>query len=355
MNDTTSGCESGKVGRRMDGVQLNSPVQTQGIKEKRGISGSTVKIVAIVSMLIDHFGAAVISRQLMAEGLGEIMGSGEMYAIMDWLTEHATLYYSYSAIRMIGRIGFPIFCFLLVEGYRNTRNVKRYAMRLALFALISEVPFDLAFTGKYFELGYQNVYFTLFLGLFTLCVYDFFARYRQVVPESPIWMLPTVLGVLFPASYGANCLSTTITLNAEGLTLVFVILCLIVVGGLVLYGRKRGMKRVQIVCADMTVLTMVMYLADFMKTDYAGLGVLTITMMYIFRKSKVKSMAAGCAALTVMSISEATAFLSLIPISLYNGKRGLKMKYFFYAFYPVHLLLLYLLAIAMGLGSEVIF
>ena len=60
---------------------------------------------------------------------------------------------------------------------------------------------------------------------------------------------------------------------------------------------------------------------------------------------------AGCAVLTIMSIAEITSFFALIPIALYNGKRGLKMKYFFYVFYPAHLLLLYLIALLLGLGT----
>ena len=61
-------------------------------------------------------------------------------------------------------------------------------------------------------------------------------------------------------------------------------------------------------------------------------------------------MLAGCIVLTLMSFSEITAFLALIPVALYNGRRGLKMKYFFYAFYPVHLLLIWLAALMMGTG-----
>ena len=98
------------------------PVTTQ----KRGISGSTLKIIAIITMLIDHIGAVVIAPVM-------IQRSGNLYMEDD-------LYGIYSLLRTIGRIAFPIFCFLLVEGFVHTRNVKRYAIRLGLFAIISEIP-----------------------------------------------------------------------------------------------------------------------------------------------------------------------------------------------------------------------
>ncbi|MCR4907493.1 MAG: conjugal transfer protein TraX [Lachnospiraceae bacterium] len=95
----------------------------------------TLKLIACVSMLIDH--------------IGDILFPGERY------------------LRHIGRLAFPIYAFLLTEGFFHSRNLKRYAMRLFGFALISELPFDLAFYGE-LSFKHQNVYFTLFLGLVLL-------------------------------------------------------------------------------------------------------------------------------------------------------------------------------------------
>lgn len=337
-------------------MQLNVQGEIPEAAEKKGISGSTIKIIAVAAMLIDHIGAAIMARQLMAEGLGSIFTSNDVTKVMAWLMDHALLYYGYIGIRAIGRLGFPIFCFLLVEGFQKTKNVRKYVLRMGLFALISEIPFNLAFTGRVMEFGYQNVYFTLFLGLFTLCAYEFLARYRQTGPESRWWMLSVVLGTLFTAMYGTMYVKRLIGLSTtESLLASLGVFCVIVAVCLMLYGRKRGRKRLQVASADMTVLVLAMYLADFLNTDYAGMGVLTITAMYIFRKRKVLSVTAGCVVLSIMSISEIPAFLTLIPIALYNGKRGLKMKYFFYAFYPVHLFLLYLVAVLLGLGDVAIF
>ena len=107
---------------------------------QKGLSGSTLKLIAIITMLIDHIGAAVIARLLIA-GQGSEM-----------------LYKIYYAMRAVGRVAFPIFCFLLVEGFFYTGSRKKYALRLFGFALLSEIPFDLAFSGKILEFGYQNVF-----------------------------------------------------------------------------------------------------------------------------------------------------------------------------------------------------
>jgi hypothetical protein len=92
-----------------------------------------------------------------------------------------------------------------------------------------------------------------------------------------------------------------------------------------------------------------MYLADILMTDYSGFGVLTIAVIYGLRKSHFKAMLGGCVTLTLMSIGEFTCFIDLLLISHYNGKRGLNLKYIFYAFYPVHLFLLYLVCYFMKL------
>ena len=140
----------------MEGVQ--SGMQTggdgAGSAGRPGFSGSTIKIIAVAAMLIDHAAATVLARYL----IGGIREAADTGTTQNWLAENAMWYDIYDVMRGIGRLGFPIFCFLLVEGYQRTRDVKKYALRLGLFALISDVPFDLAICGTPFHMGYQNVY-----------------------------------------------------------------------------------------------------------------------------------------------------------------------------------------------------
>ena len=135
-----------------------------GTADKKGISGSTVKIIAVIAMLIDHTAAVVMIRQIMARGFQEAAVGGQS-RLFDWLMENGVLFYGYQIMRMIGRLGFPIFCFLLVEGFQRTRDVKKYALRLGLFALISELPFDLAVTGRLWYGGGPKGFFFFFFGV----------------------------------------------------------------------------------------------------------------------------------------------------------------------------------------------
>ena len=334
----------------MDSTQLNMGAQMPAAAPARqkGISGSTIKIIAVAAMLIDHIAAAVLMRQIVANGYMDVAASGNMADMMQWLMANGALFYIYEAMRMIGRLGFPIFCFLLVEGFQRTRNVKKYALRLAAFALISEIPFDLAFKGEIFYMGYQNVYFTLLFGLLALCCIDYVDKHELPKAAKIIFR---VTGVAAPGMYMMALTYGMLKNESAALLFTGVIGALVAGVALLIFRKVRGGQRTQLFCAELTVLVFWMCVAEAFMTDYSGMGVLTIGVMYFYRKRKVISALAGCIVLTIMSVSEITAFFTLIPIALYNGSRGLKMKYFFYAFYPVHLALLYFIAVWLGLGQ----
>ncbi|MBR5485803.1 MAG: hypothetical protein IKV41_04770 [Oscillospiraceae bacterium] len=109
-------------------------------------------------MLLDHIAVIIIFS---------LLGSSP------WLLPVFTL------LRTVGRLSFPIFCFLLSEGFRHTKSRKRYFLRLACFAVISEIPFNLAYAGTVYCSDKQNIFFTLAAALVTLCAFE---RFKNSLP-----------------------------------------------------------------------------------------------------------------------------------------------------------------------------
>lgn len=111
-------------------------------------SSAGLKRIAMVTMAIDHAALILLGR------------TG--YAEMPLWRE------TYIAMRLIGRVAFPLFAFLLVEGFLYTRDWRRYALRLLLLAVISEIPYDLMVDGSLFYPETQNTVWVLLLGLLTM-------------------------------------------------------------------------------------------------------------------------------------------------------------------------------------------
>ena len=211
------------------------------------MSAFTLKMIALVTMVIDHIGAVFFPE-------------------LPWL-------------RYIGRLSMPIYAFLLAEGYRKTRSFGRYALRLALFAVLSEVPYDLLFQGKVLEFSRQNILFTLLTALLVLRLLDLSAKKRNIFLFIGALLLAAVPYFL-QFSYGMYG--------------VLAVLCFF------LFQKYRGIDAIAF-----SALTYGRYLYD-------------------------------------GNFTQVYAVAASIPILLYNGKRGaLSLKYFFYTIYPAHLLLLY--------------
>ncbi len=122
---------------------------TKPVKSAGKIPGSTLKIIAMVCMLIDHTAAVLFDRILISRGLLDAVNASDGGASFLSTGNTAVIYYADMIMRAIGRISFPIFCFLLIEGFMHTHDVKKYALNLGIFALVSEIPFDLAFAGNF--------------------------------------------------------------------------------------------------------------------------------------------------------------------------------------------------------------
>ena len=106
----------------------------------RGITGYALKMIAVISMFIDHLGATVVLGCLYsARYVTAAMRESDrlLDQLLVWVNQNWSLSVSiYENMRLIGRIAFPIYCFLIVEGFLHTKNVKKYSLRLGIFALI---------------------------------------------------------------------------------------------------------------------------------------------------------------------------------------------------------------------------
>lgn len=279
---------------------------TATLTERRtGVNGFTLKLLAVLTMTIDHTAAVLY--------LGDL-----------------TL-----PMRAIGRIAFPIYCFLLVEGYFHTHSVGKYAGRLAIAAVLSEIPFDLAIAGHFPEYYYQSVMLTLLIGLLTVYLVDHSRFYAEKITENPIIqrILYILLGIFFA-------------------------------------------------CAGMA-------LAERLFTDYGGGGVALILVFYLLRGKPVPLFLAVLAVLLEMNLVSALpiyltdvnfllhpsmwlsllidsiylfkgiGILAMIPILAYSGQRGPRPggkagQWCFYLYYPLHLLVLVAVAAAMNHFSPVL-
>ncbi len=297
---------------------------------QRGISACTLKNIAIITMLIDHVAAALVLRALYFVDTSSSFVTSQNYN---------TWYMIYTVMRGIGRMAFPVFCFFIVEGFRHTRSVPKYALRLFIFALISEVPFDVALFHRWFYWNYNNVYFTLLLGLLAIWGMDFLEQKLQEVLEKS--------GHRGQARSFARGNSAGQGKNKSKS----------------LYGKKwaseiakaddslqKKYKFVQIT-GNLAIALTAMLVAEYVLcTDYGAVGVLTILIIYLMREKPVTGFAVAVVFLGLFSDTlEFAALLMLIPLHFYNGTRGRQIKYLFYAFYPVHLTIIALVGYAMGM------
>ena len=226
------------------------------------LNGFHLKLIAICTMLIDHMGYTLFPGVM-------------------WL-------------RCVGRVAFPIFCFLIAGGCVYTHDRKKYAARLLVFALLSEIPYNLMNSGMIWDPYDQNVLWTLLTGALVCWLIDW--ALKKCTPLSFV-----LTGAAMVAAY---------------------------------------------------------WLLEAFRTDYGGWGMLLVAAFYGVHRAPsgaVVKMIAQAFGLAFFSLGvmggylsiELWSLVSLAPIWLYNGQRGFSHKavqYGFYAFYPVHILVLSLIA-----------
>ena len=231
--------------------------------KKKLLSQEALKLIACLTMLIDHFGYAIVPHL-------QIPNTGEVVFIC----------------RVIGRLAFPIFCFLLVEGMRHTRNPKKYILRLFIGMLLAEVPFDMIYTGNV-SWAHQSVMVTLTLGaMMLLCMEKTEQEWLKLLTV----LFFALLAEAFHSNYGA--------------------------GGVIL-------------------------IAVFAMFDHLLLQ--TVTMLLLNWQLIPSAIARVFD--TEIKIQLLATF-AIIPIALYSGKKlthSKAIQWGFYLFYPAHLLVLWII------------
>ena len=150
----------------------------------RVLSNSALKVIAVITMIIDHI--AVVFYYRFTDVFISFAGRSMTY---------------YELMRLIGRMSFPVYAFLISEGFIHTRNRKMYGLRLLLFALLSEIPWNLEHTGTiYYEK--QNVFFTLFLGYAGICTAEKIRKGEETLKNQAMMLLLLLISFVLNADYG---------------------------------------------------------------------------------------------------------------------------------------------------------
>lgn len=244
-------------------------------------------------------------------------------------------------MRVIGRLAFPIFAFLIANGYRHTGNVRKYIMRLFLFALLSEPCFDRFSSGTWFCPDYQNVMWTLLFGLSCLIVRDELRKRSQ----SGRWLYPPVLlsicvvSCLANTDYAAVGVLTVVAFGTD-------------TGGLQrLSGQNAPVCKLENRCGReapgrtacvlfvlVTCLQPLLYTVAVLLESVCGVRLCELPLLSAIFPKK----------LTEWDIVNICRIFAIGPLLLYNGRHGIPRKgiaaavcqYGFYAFYPLHMLVL---------------
>jgi hypothetical protein len=271
------------------------------------------------------------------------------------LTDHTGAVFSASTpywLRFIGRIAFPLFVYFVAEGCARTRNIHRYLFRLGLFALISEIPFDMALGGASFGgvdfLRFTNVFYTLLLGVLAVCFYNGVAAFRR--PPAALLPLLLLIPLLLEPPW-----PLTLALAALYAAVVYIMIRLAPEKEA---GAEPAFPALAARLCALAAICPIIWLADLLDTDYGSFGVVFIVVLALAqtRESKLVFLALfifleygapllSSAGLDPSRIVMLAAAMLAVPLAaLYNGRRGPSLKWSFYAFYPVHLALLAALA-----------
>lgn len=228
-------------------------------------------------------------------------------ACLFMLSDHmwATLVPGNMWMTYLGRLAFPIFAFQITEGYRHTSDFRKYAQRLLIFGLISEIPFNLMYAGSAIFPFHQNVMFTLLLGLLSIRSIDTVCEIIKAHGPAKSLIKPVLI-------VACCLLGAAVGFVDYGFWGVMIMITFHLFRGF------RGARILQL--AAMIYINCEAFQGMFIPVEVFGQ--------------------------TIEFATQGFAVLALIPIWLYSGRKGKSSKalqYGFYAFYPVHMLILALL------------
>ena len=272
---------------------------------KSGINAGTMKRIAIIAMFIDHMTLCFL----------EVARDSQGHMIMNTFAAGKTLD---SIGRGIGRLAFPVFCFLIVEGFLYTKNRWKYLLRLLVFAAVSQVPFCLLVFPRS-QRRHADTIFTLAAGYILIWIVETLAGYFKVND-----FLPARRSRYIEADEGyEGDKRAVLTLPARL--------------------DRKWVRAVLFLIPSMAAGFGICWLAKWFGFDYSYGGVICILLLYLLYRYREYSIGAAWAWLTNYNHNELLAITGFWLIWCYNGKRGKQNKYFFYLFYPGHLILLYLI------------
>lgn len=280
-----------------------------------------LKLIAVVSMLIDHSAWFLILKGLIGSGL-------------------------YMFMRAVGRVAFPVFCCLLVNGFDKSRDRTRYVSRLMLFAAVSQIPFSVVFTQSNYSIPPESAVSSLSFSMepmallaltLGLCCIWFFLVRRDASVLSLAALL--VMGMT-SWSYKGVCLMSTTHLN------VFYTLAL-GLAAMCVAERIRERRGDWYVTALFALGVAAVALLYGKNIDYSYEGVILLLLLYFLRGRKTAQtvmLCLWCAYMYMCTMAypgfAVCAMLSAAALLFYNGQLGPGRKWFFYVFYPLHLAIL---------------
>jgi len=238
------------------------------------MSSFVLHLLAMGLMLLDHMWATVIPGNM-------------------WMT-------------CVGRMAYPIFAFLLAEGFFHTSDRKKYGLRLLLFAVLSEIPFNLMTEGAVFNPFHQNVIWSLLLSFLLMCLSEKvkakgWKPYFTWPLIAVIWAVGSFIGMI-----------TFLDYFHYG----------VLMAGVFYVFRKNDLFRRLLQFAGLILINVILFEGMYFEVKLLGL--------------------------TFDMPEQGLACLAIIPLCFYNGKPGPKGKWvkaLNYGFYPVHMLILAALAL----------